>query len=104
MKDTSKEEISKTPTSYGCEILLEKTTLEKANDPSFPYDGCLIWYLIDGVECIDLCRTSKRSGLFDMYYDKYGSGSVQKIDFGFGKSNPRLWNYKSPTPEKKKKK
>jgi hypothetical protein len=104
MKDTKKIESNKNPSSYGCEILLEKTTLEKANNPSFPNDACLIWYLVDDIEYVDLCRTSKRTSLFDMYYDKYGSGSIQRIDFGYGKTSPRLWNYKSPTPEKKKRK
>ena len=36
-----------------------------------------------------------------MYYDKYGPGSVQKIDFGYGRTNPKVWGYKQP--EKKKK-
>ena len=38
-----------------------------------------------------------------MYYDKYGPGSVQKIDFGYGKSRPKMWGYKSPEGKKRKK-
>jgi hypothetical protein len=38
-----------------------------------------------------------------MYYDKYGKGAVQKIDFGFGTVNPKLWGYKSKDKDKKKK-
>jgi hypothetical protein len=34
------------PHEYGCEILLEKTTLSKAKDPSFPSDAYLIWYIV----------------------------------------------------------
>jgi len=90
------------PHEYGCEILLEKTTLEKAKDSSFPSDAYLIWYLLDEEECIDLTRCAKRVNLFDMYYDKYGPGSVQKIDFGYGRMNPRLWGYKQPEKKKKK--
>ena len=86
---------------YGCQILLEKTTLEAAKDKSFPNDARLIWYVVDGVEYMDLTRCSKVSKLFDMYYDKYGKGAVQKIDFGYGSVNPKLWGYKQP--EKKKK-
>lgn len=88
--------------NYGCQVLLEKTTLQQAKDPSFPSDAYLIWYVDGGQEYIDLCRTSKRVNLFDMYYDKYGPGSVRKIDFGYGRINPKLWGYKSPEKKKRK--
>jgi hypothetical protein len=90
------------PHEYGCEILLEKTTLGKAKDSSFPNDAYLIWYINDGQECIDLTRAAKRVNLFDMYYDKYGPGAVQKIDFGYGRVNPKLWGYKQPEKKKKR--
>jgi hypothetical protein len=87
--------------TYGCEVLLEKTTLQQAKDSSFPNDAYLIWYNINGETFVDLVRGT-RVKVFDMYYDKYGPGSVQKIDFGYGRTNPKLWGYK--TPEKKKRK
>ncbi len=78
------------PSSYNCQILLEKTTLEQAKDISFPNDAYLIWYTVEGSEQLDLVRGS-RVRIFDMYYDKYGPGSIQKIDFGYGRVNPKLW-------------
>ena len=90
------------PHEYGCEILLEKTTLAKAKDSSFPSDAYLIWYIADGKTHIDLTRCTKRVNLFDMYYDKYGPGAVQKIDFGYGRVNPKLWGYKQPEKKKKR--
>jgi hypothetical protein len=90
------------PHEYGCEILLEKTTLNKAKDSSFPNDAYLIWYIVDGEECIDLTRGAKRVNIFDMYYDKYGPGTIQKIDFGYGRVNPKLWGYKQPEKKKKR--
>lgn len=90
------------PSSYGCQILLENTTLEVAKDSSFPNDAYLIWYVVDGETRMDLCRTSKRVHLFDLYYDKYGPGAIQKIDFGYGRTNPKLWGYKSPDKKKRK--
>tara|TARA_Y100000992_G_scaffold73308_1_gene46178 strand:+ start:3415 stop:3753 length:339 start_codon:yes stop_codon:yes gene_type:complete len=90
------------PSDYSCQILLEKTTLDIANDKTFPNDARLVWYVVDGVEYIDLTRCSKTSKLFDMYYDKYGKGAVQKIDFGYGTMNPKLWGQK-PKKEKKRK-
>jgi len=89
------------PSEYGCEILLEKTSLEKAKDTSFPNDAYLIWYVEDGNNCIDLVRGS-RVRIFDMYYDKFGPDSVQKIDFGYGRTSPKLWGYKQSERKKRK--
>jgi hypothetical protein len=89
------------PSSYGCQILLEKTTIEDAKDKSFPNDAKLIWYVVEGKTYMDLTRCKKMVDLFDLYYDKYGPGAVQKIDFGYGTVSPKLWGYKQP--EKKKK-
>ncbi len=89
------------PHEYGCEVLLEKTTLTKAKDSSFPTDAYLIWYNIDNETYIDLVR-GKRVSIFDMYYDAYGPGSVQKIDFGYGRVSPKLWGYKQPEKKKRK--
>ena len=91
------------PSDYSCQILQEKTTLEAANDKTLPNDARLIWYVVDGVEYIDLTRCRKTVELFDMYYDKYGKGAVQRIDFGYGQVNPKLWGYKSKDKDKKKK-
>ena len=100
MAEYGKDERTILPSSYGCDILLEDTTVEKAKDSSFPNDAYLIWYNVDGKKSIDLVRGT-RTRIFDMYYDKYGPGVVQKIDFGYGRTNPKLWGYKQP--EKKKK-
>ncbi len=89
------------PSQYGCDILLEKTKLEDTKDKTFPLDAYLVWYVSEGKEYLDLCRASKQVNIFDMYYDRYGPGSIQKIDFGYGTIDPRSWGYK--TPEKKKK-
>ena len=100
MAEYGKEEKTVLPSTYGCEILLEKTTITQAKDTSFPNDAYLIWYIVDEKEHLDLVRGS-RVRIFDMYYDKYGPGAVKKIDFGYGRSNPKLWGIKQP--EKKKK-
>lgn len=102
MKPLEKEENISNPSSYGCQILLEKTTLLQANDTSFPNDAYLVFYKVDGKDYIDLCRGHKRVSIFDFYYDKYGPGSVQKIDFGYGRTSPKLWGYKQPEKKKRK--
>jgi len=101
MAEYSREEKTILPSSYGCDILLEKTTLDKVKDPSFPNDAYLIWYTLDENQYIDLIRGS-RVRIFDMYYDKYGPGVINKIDFGYGRTNPKLWGYKQPEKKKKK--
>ena len=98
MAEKKSEEITTNPAIYGCEILLEKTTLEKVKDPSFPSDATLIWYETSGETHIDLCR-GKHVNIFDMYYDKYGPDAIKKIDFGYGRLRPNLWGYK---PQEKK--
>ena len=90
------------PSDYSCQILQEKTTLEAANDKSLPNDARLIYYIVDGVQYIDLTRCKKTVQLFDMYYDKYGPGAVRRIEFGYGQVNPKLWGYKKPDDKKKK--
>jgi hypothetical protein len=101
MAEYGKEEKTILPGSYGCDILLQDTTLDKVKDPSFPNDAYLIWYKNEGTERLDLVRGS-RVRIFDMYYDKYGPGVVQKIDFGYGRTNPKLWGYKQPEKKKKR--
>jgi len=101
VEENKKEEKPISSNEYGCEILLEKTTIEKSKDPSFPDDAYLIWYVVNEETHIDLTRSGKKSDLFDFYYDMYGSGAVQKIEFGYGRISSRMWGYKQP--EKKRK-
>ena len=95
------EETNILPSTYGCDILLERITVDMAKDSSFPNDAYLIWYDVDGETCIDLTRGT-RVRIFDMYYDKYGPGAIKKIDFGYGRTNPKLWGYKQPEKKKKR--
>ena len=89
------------PKEYGCEILLEDTTVDKTMDLSFPNDAFLVWYNSDGKECLDLTRCHKVSNIFDMYYDKYGKDGIKKITFGYGRTSPKFWGVK-PVEKKKR--
>lgn len=100
MRKESKEQNTNNPSSYGCEILLEKITLQQAKDPSFPTDAYLVTYVSDGEEYLDLCRGGKRVNIFDLYYDRYGC--VKDISWGYGKVNPKSWGYKQPENKKRK--
>ena len=91
------------PSEYSCEILQEKTTLEKANDRKLPSDAFNVTYIVEGETRLDVTRSGKMVNVFDMYYDRYGKGSVQKIDYGHGTVNPHQWGYKAPEKKRKRK-
>ena len=91
------------PSEYSCEILQEKTTPEKANDRKLPSDAFNVSYIVEGETRLDVTRSGKMVNIFDMYYDRYGKGSVQKIDYGHGTVNPSQYGYKVPEKKRKRK-
>ena len=88
--------------SYDCEVLLQKTTLEAANDKSFPTDAKLVYYEVEGQTFIDLTRSQKNVNIFDLYFDTYGKTAVKKRDFGYGTVAPSRWGYKTTAKKKKR--
>ena len=100
--EEQQEENKIRPEEYSCQILLENTSLEKANDKSFPTDAYLVWYNVDGNELLDVTRSSKQVNIFDMYYDKYGK-NLKRIEYGFGGVNPTQSGYKPPEKKKRRK-
>ena len=91
------------PSVYSCEILLEKTTHEKANDRKLPSDAFNVTYVVEGETRLDVTRSGKMVNVFDMYYDRYGKDCVQKIDYGHGTIKPSQYGYKSPEKKKRRK-
>lgn len=86
---------------YGCEILKQNCTLEEAKDKNFPSDAYIVTYIHNDKVCYDLTR-GKKVFIFDMYYDKLGKEAIQKIDWGYGRINPKVWGYKAPEKKKRK--
>jgi hypothetical protein len=101
MAQWSPEEKKEITSRYGCDLLFERTTLQQIKDPSLPNDAYVVIYRVNGETFMDLCRGT-RVRIFDMYYDKFGPGSVQKIDFGYGRTSPKLWGYRAPEGKKRK--
>ena len=102
--EEKKEEQSKiNPKDYSCEVILEKTTRDKANDRKLPSDAINVYYIVDGEDRLDVTRSGKMVNIFDFYYDKYGKESIKKIDYGQGTVNPSQWGYKSPEKKKRRK-
>ena len=89
---------------YSCEIILEKTTQEKSVDRQLPTDAFNVTYVVDGKQHLDVTRSEKMVNVFDMYYDRYGKGAVQRIDYGHGTVRPNLWGAKVPAKQKKRRK
>ena len=89
---------------YSCEIILEKTTQEKSVDRQLPTDAFNVTYVVDGKQHLDVTRSEKMVNVFDMYYDRYGKGAVQRIDYGHGTLRPNLWGAKVPAKQKKRRK
>ena len=85
---------------YGCELLVENASQDELKKTNYPNDAMIVTYKIKNNVQFDLCILSKVN-IFDLYYDKFGKGSVQGIDFGHGNINPAMLGYK--TKEKKKK-
>ena len=91
------------PSVYSCEIILEKTTLDKAQDRKLPTDAFNVTYVVEGETRLDVTRCGKMVNVFDMYYDLYCKDCVQKIDYGHGTIRPNLWGIKATPPKKGKK-
>ena len=89
---------------YSCEIILENTTKDKAEDRKLPTDAFNVSYVVDGKEHLDVTRSEKMANIFDMYFDRYGKGAIQKIDYGHGTVRPNLWGAKVPAKQKKRRK
>ena len=88
---------------YSCQVILERCTLEQAYDRSMPTDARLIRYKVDGKDFLDVTRSAKAANIFDLYFDTYGKGALQSIDYGKGTVSPGQWGYVSPSDAKKKK-
>ena len=87
---------------YSCQIILEKTTLEKAEDRQLPTDAFNVRYIVEGKEYLDVTRSEKMAHVFDRYYDTYGPNSVKSIEYGCGNVRPSLWNVKPPEKKRRK--
>ena len=101
--EEKKEEVKFNPADYWCDVILEKTTPEKAEDRGLPTDAFNVTYVVEGETCLDVTRSAKMSNVFDMYYDRYGKDCVQKIDYGRGTINPGQWGYRAPEKKRKRK-
>ena len=68
-EEEKKEEQSKiNPQDYSCEVILEKTTKDKANDRKLPSDAFNVYYVVDEEERLDVTRSGKMVNVFNFYH------------------------------------
>ena len=95
-------EEKKNISSYGCQLLVEDVKGDKVFEKKLPTDTMIITYKVEDKIHRDLVR-GPRVNVFDLYYDKFGKDSIQKIDYGHGTINPAQWGYKAPEKKKRRK-
>ena len=96
------EEKNSSRDKYNCEIIISNGSPDEVSSTKVPNDAFVIKYTVDDTECFDLTRGTK-THIFDMYWDKF-KGGLKSIDYGRGTVNPKLWGYKAPQQQKKKRK
>ena len=94
-------EEKKLVSTYGCQLIYEDATQEQLVDRKVPTDTMIVTYKKEEKVHRDLCRGSKIN-IFDLYYDKFGKGSLISIDWGHGTVKPSQWGYKPPEKRRKK--
>ena len=94
-------EEKKLVSTYGCQLIYEDATQEQLVDRKVPTDTMIVTYKKEEKVHRDLCRGSKIN-IFDLYYDKFGKGSLVSIDWGHGTVKPSQWGYKPPEKRRKK--
>ena len=87
--------------TYGCQMINEDATQDQLMNKKVPTDAMIVTYKIEEKVHRDLCRGSKIN-IFDLYYDKFGKGSLISIDWGHGTVKPSQWGYKPPEKRRKK--
>ena len=66
--EKKEEEVQLNPADYSCEVILEKTTKDKADDRKLPSDAFNVFYVVNGEELLDVTRSGKKVNVFDLYY------------------------------------
>ena len=88
--------------TYGCQLIYEDATQEQLVDRKVPTDSMIVSYKVEGKDHTDLVRGSQVN-IFDLYYDKFGKDSIQKMSYGHGTISPSQWGYKPPEKRKRRK-
>ena len=94
-----KEDLS---TRYSTSLIKENCNQEEMKDKSLPSDAYIVTYKIGDAVRNDLVRCHAKVNIFDMYYDKFGTGSIVSIEYGPGIVSPKTWGIPAPNNPKKR--
>ena len=94
-----KEDLS---SRYSTSLIKENCNKDDLSDKSLPSDAYVVTYKVEGAVRNDLVRCHGKVNIFDMYYDKFGSGSIISIEYGPGTVSPKTWGVPVATKPKKR--
>ena len=66
---------------YSTSLVKENCNQEEMSDKTLPSDAYIVTYKIQGEFRNDLVRCHAKVNIFDMYYDKFGAGSIVDIKY-----------------------
>ena len=94
-----KEDLS---SRYSTSLIKENCNSEELKDKSLPSDAYIVTYKVGDAIRNDLVRCPAKVNIFDMYYDKFGMGSIVSIEYGPGIASPKTWGLPAATKPKKR--
>ena len=94
-----KEDLS---SRYSTSLIKENCNSEELKDKSLPSDAYIVTYKVDNAVRNDIVRCHAKVNIFDMYYDKFGMGSIVSIEYGPGIVSPKTWGIPAPNKPKKR--
>ena len=94
-----KEDLS---SRYSTNLIKENCNQEEMSDKTLPSDAYIVKYKVDDAVRNDLVRCHGKVNIFDMYYDKFGAGSIVSIEYGPGLVSPKTWGLPVASKPKKR--
>jgi hypothetical protein len=83
-------------------IIHEKCDKTLSNNKSLPINSYLITYIVEDKTYYDIVQSNSKVSVFDSYYDQYGKGSLQSIEWTDGRVNPKFYGVTKPERKSKK--
>ena len=94
-----KEDLS---SKYSTSLIKENCNQEELKDKTLLYDAYIVTYKVGDAIRNDLVRCHAKVNIFDMYYDKFGMGSIVSIEYGPGIASPKTWGLPAATKPNKR--
>ena len=83
-------------------IIHEKCDKTLSHNKSLPLNSYLVTYIVEDKTYYDIVQSNGKVSVFDSYYDQYGKGSLQSIEWTDGRVNPKFYGGNQTREEKQK--